>query len=89
MRRERVCVSVILTGVAGPTSAGAQVFETQATVKIERPITGPVVPPRFFRQALERRTQTEDRRPGREYLQNHALLATRTASAVPGAAPPD
>ena len=73
MRRGRVCVSVILTGLAGPTSAGAQVFETQATVKIERPIPGPVVPPRFFRQALERGTRTEDGRPGPEYWQNHAV----------------
>ena len=81
MRLGRGLVSVILTGLTaglaaglvGPTSAHAQVIETRSTVKIERPIPGPVVPPRFFRQALERGTRSEDGRPGPEYWQNHAV----------------
>ncbi len=59
---------MVLQGVAG-----TDVVEAQATVKIERPIPGPVVPPPFFRDALAGGTRAEDGRPGPEYWQNHAV----------------
>ena len=43
--------------------------EAQETVTPPRPLPGPVVPPPFFRAALERGTRSEDGRPGPNYWQ--------------------
>lgn len=43
--------------------------EAQESVTLRRPIPGPVVPPPFFRAALEGGTRSEDGRPGPGYWQ--------------------
>ncbi len=56
-----VCVWFL---VAGPARA-------QGTVTVRRPVPGPVVPPPYFRAAVERQTRSPDGRPGPGYWQQH------------------
>ncbi len=65
----RIFVSValsLLMASAGTETAPAQ---AQETITPARPIPGPVVPPPFFRAALERGTRSPDGRPGPNYWQ--------------------
>ncbi len=43
--------------------------QAQEAITPQRPIPGPVVPPRFFRAALERGTRSPDGSPGPDYWQ--------------------
>jgi hypothetical protein len=44
----------------------------QEAVTLQRPIPGPVVPPPYFRRALEQGTRSADGGPGPRYWQQHA-----------------
>ena len=46
-----------------------QFLSGQEEVELTRPIPGPVIPPPYFQQALEKGTRSPDGRPGPEYWQ--------------------
>lgn len=73
-RRHRAVPAVLLVSlvllcvVASPVPVPAQ----QEEINIMRPIPGPVVPPGFFRQAVEQGTRSLSGRPGPGYWQTRA-----------------
>ena len=68
-----LAVGVILLLLILPMAPGSGNGEAQATaqevVTPERPVPGPVIPPPFFRRALEAGTRSLDGRPGPNYWQ--------------------
>ncbi|MFH1765815.1 MAG: M1 family metallopeptidase [Gemmatimonadota bacterium] len=63
-------VSIVLTALLLLAAATLDVpAQAQETVTPQRPIPGPVVPPPFFRAALERGTRSPDGSPGPNYWQ--------------------
>lgn len=66
-----VAVGVVVGGAVG-IGFSAEPVDGQETVRMERPIPGPVVAPRFFRNAVENGTRSPDGRPGEDYWQNHS-----------------
>jgi hypothetical protein len=61
-----ILLVTLATAVWGPVSPG---LEAQDAVAPRRPIPGPVVPPAFFRAALENGTRSPDGGPGPNYWQ--------------------
>ncbi len=75
MSRWRIAVlAVVLFGAcAPPPPAAAPAPAAQvAPLELERPIPYPVVPPRAFREAIERGTRTPTGEPGPNYWQQYA-----------------
>ncbi len=56
---------IILLGTPGPSLAQV----AQEEIVLTRPIPGPVVPPAYYREAIENGTRTPDGRPGPNYWQ--------------------
>lgn len=64
------CAILFLTALAFPLAHPP--LEAQEAVTLGRPIPGPVVPPPYFRAALENGTRSPDGRPGPEYWQTYS-----------------
>ena len=64
-------ILLFLAMALAPSVVGWQVptVNAQEEVIVKRPIPGPVVPPPFFRAALERGTRSPDGSPGPNYWQ--------------------
>ncbi len=65
----RFLVSLLLLNFLGTVSLPTTPAHAQQTITPRRPIPGPVVPPNFFRAALERGTRSPDGSPGPNYWQ--------------------
>lgn len=71
-RLAAIVASLLVTLSLSPAPAAAPRTEQLEDIELSRPIPGPVVPPDFYRAALDRGTRTEDGRPGPDYWRNHA-----------------
>ncbi len=70
MPRRLLLLLLVLTGaLALILSIDSSSLQAQESVVLTRPIPGPVVPPAYFRAALERGTRSPDGAPGPAYWQ--------------------
>ncbi len=68
-------LTLLHLGIALVLAAGLDPLAAQEDIVLRRPLPGPVVPPPFYRQALEEGTRSETGAPGPAYWQIHSAYA--------------